>query len=91
MTLNPQEMDMPGKKFFPEQAIAKLRQIEVLTGQAVRAAGISEQGYYRWHKENGGLRLAGADGYPDIVHRNRAVLGKTATTRASTASPGMRV
>ena len=53
MTLNTQEMDMPRKTFTPEQIIAKLRQIEVLTGQgqpvaqAVRAAGISEQSYYR--------------------------------------------
>ena len=47
MTLNPQEMDMPRKKFTPEQIITKLRLIEVLTGQghsvahAVREAGIS--------------------------------------------------
>jgi putative transposase len=63
MTLNTQEIEMPRKTFSPEQIIAKLRQIEVLTGQgqpvaqAVRAAGISEQSYYRWRKEYGGLRL----------------------------------
>ena len=63
MTLNTQEVEMPRKTFSPEQIIAKLRQIEVLTGQgqsvaeAVRMAGISEQSYYRWRKEYGGLRL----------------------------------
>ena len=54
---------MPRKTFTPEQIIAKLRQIEVLIGQgqavaqAVRVTGISEQSYYRWRKEYGGLRL----------------------------------
>ena len=44
---------MPRKSFTPEQIIAKLRQVEVLIGQgqsvaeASRAAGISEQSYYR--------------------------------------------
>ena len=52
---------MPRKTFSPEQIIAKLRQIEVLTGQgqpvaqAVRTAGISEQSYCRWRKEDGCL------------------------------------
>ena len=54
---------MPRKSFTPEQIIAKLRQIEVLTGQgqpvaqAVRHAGISEQSYYRWRSEYGGMKL----------------------------------
>ena len=54
---------MPRKTFTPEQIIAKLRQIEVLitqgkaVGIACKDAGISEQTYYRWRKEYGGLRL----------------------------------
>ena len=54
---------MPRKSFTPEQIIAKLRQIEVLIsqGQSVavgcRAAGISEQSYYRWRKEYGSLSV----------------------------------
>ena len=54
---------MPRKSFSPEKIVAKLRQIEVLlsrghsVAQASREAGISEQSYYRWRKEYGGLRL----------------------------------
>ena len=57
---------MPRKRFTPEQIVTKLRQIEVLVGQgkavalACKEAGISEQSYYRWRKEYGGLRLSQA-------------------------------
>jgi len=68
---------MPRKTFSPEQIIAKLRQIEVLTGQgqsvaeAARAAGISEQSYYRWRKEYGGLRLEQAKRLKDLEKENQ--------------------
>ncbi len=54
---------MPRKKHSPERIAAILRQIEIasanhkLTGQACREAGITEQTYYRWRKEYGGLKL----------------------------------
>ena len=54
---------MPAKKFKPEQIVTLLRQIEVevangkATPQACRDAGITEQTYYRWRKEYGGLKL----------------------------------
>jgi transposase-like protein len=54
---------MPSKKYKPEQMVSLLRQIEVAvangksTPQGCRDAGISEQSYYRWRKEYGGLRL----------------------------------
>ena len=54
---------MAGKRSTPEQIVAKLRQVEVLTGQgkpvaeAVRAIGVSEPTYYRWRAEYGGLKL----------------------------------
>jgi Transposase len=47
----------------PEQIVTLLRQIEVTTSQgksvsiACREAGISDQSYYRWRKEYGGLDL----------------------------------
>jgi putative transposase len=47
----------------PEEIVAKLRQVEVLTGQgkpvseAVRAIGVTEPTYYRWRAEFGGLKL----------------------------------
>ena len=55
--------DMSGKRSTPEQIVAKLRQVEVLTAQgkpvaeAVRAIGVSEPTYYRWRAECGGLKL----------------------------------
>jgi transposase-like protein len=54
---------MPTKRFKPEQIMALLRQVEVViangrtTPQACREAGISEQTFYRWRKEYGGLKL----------------------------------
>ncbi len=54
---------MAGKRNTPEQIVAKLRQVEVLTAQgkpvaeAVRAIGVTEPTYYRWRSEYGGLKL----------------------------------
>jgi len=50
-------------RFTPEQIIGKLREAEVLLGQgtsigeAIRKLGVSEQTYYRWRKEYGGMRV----------------------------------
>ena len=47
----------------PEEVVAKLRQVEVLAAQgkavaeAVRSIGVTEQTYYRWRAEFGGLKL----------------------------------
>jgi transposase-like protein len=52
---------MARKYFTMEQIISKLREAEVLISQgktaaeASRAIGISEQSYYRWRKEYGGV------------------------------------
>ncbi len=54
---------MGQKHHKPEEIVAKLRQLEVLTGQgkpvadAVRAIGVTEATYYRWRSEYGGLKL----------------------------------
>ena len=54
---------MPKKRFSAEQIVTVLRQIEVLMSQgkaapvACREAGISQQSYYRWRKNYGGLEL----------------------------------
>ena len=54
---------MPRKRFSPEQIVTLLRQIEVATAQGksisigCREAGISDQSYFRWRKEYGGLDL----------------------------------
>ena len=54
---------MSRRRFSTEQIIPKLRQAEVELGRGLRPPqvckklGISEQTYYRWRKEYGGLRL----------------------------------
>ena len=54
---------MSKNHFSTEQIIVKLREIEVMTGhgetvtKSCRQAGITEQTYYRWRKEYGGLKL----------------------------------
>ncbi len=54
---------MAKRTFTPDQIISKLREAEVLlsqgatTGEASRKIEITEQTYYRWHKEYGGLRI----------------------------------
>ncbi|MEH6751082.1 MAG: IS3 family transposase [Paracoccaceae bacterium] len=52
---------MAGKRGKPEEIVLKLRQVEVLQGQgisiadAVRQIGVTQQTYYRWRKEYGGM------------------------------------
>ena len=52
---------MANKRPKPEEIIIKLRQVEVLIGQgktridAIRLIGVSEQTYYRWRKQYGGM------------------------------------
>ena len=54
---------MARKRFTAEQIISKLREAEVLLaqgqkmGQVCKRIGVTEQTYYRWRKEYGGLRL----------------------------------
>jgi len=54
---------MGQKHHKPGEIVAKLRQLEVLSGQgkpeadAVRAIGVTEATYYRWRAEHGGLKL----------------------------------
>jgi putative transposase len=71
---------MAGKRCTPEQTVAKLRQVEVLTAQgkpvaeAVRAIGVTEPTYYRWRSEYGGLKL-------DQVKRLKALERENARLR----------
>jgi len=54
---------MNGKRHTPEQIIHKLRQAEVELSkgstipQAAKKIGVTEQTFYRWRNEYGGLRL----------------------------------
>ena len=66
-----------GKRAKPEEIIAKLREVEVrlsqgeTTGQAVRAIGVTEQTYYRWRREYGGLQVGQAKRMKDMEAENR--------------------
>ena len=52
---------MPKRRLGADQIVTKLRQIEVLQAQgknlavACKEVGTTEQSYYRWRKEYGGL------------------------------------
>ena len=67
---------MARKKHSPEQIVAILRQIEVAianhkpTPQACREAGITEQSYYRWRREYGGLKLDQARRLKELEKEN---------------------
>ena len=64
------------KRFSSEQIIAKLRQIEVQLAQgksialACKDACISEQSYYRWRKEYGGLQIEQVRRLKDLEREN---------------------
>jgi transposase-like protein len=52
---------MANKRHKPEEIVSKLRQVEVLVGQgkaridAIREVRITEQTFYRWRKQYGGM------------------------------------
>ena len=54
---------MGRKRHKPEEIVAKLRQVEVLSSQgqsmaeAIRSIGVTEVTYYRWRSEYGGLKV----------------------------------
>ncbi len=53
---------MARKRHTPEEIVAKLRQVDVLSAQCrpiadtIRAIGVTEVTYYRWLNEYGGLK-----------------------------------
>ena len=67
---------MPTKRYSTEQIVSKLRQAEVELGRGLRVPqmctklGISEQTYYRWRKEYGGLRLDQAKRLKELEREN---------------------
>lgn len=67
---------MPRKSFTIEQIISKLREAEVLlaqgqtAGEICRSFNISEQTYYRWRKEYGGIRTDQVRRLKDLEKEN---------------------
>ena len=66
---------MPMKRYKPEQVVTLLRQIEEIangktTPQACKEAEITQQTYYRWRKEFGGLKLDQAKRMKELEREN---------------------
>jgi len=67
---------MPRKRFTPEQIIQNLREAEVLLAQGQTIAqvckkiGITDQTYYRWRKEYGGLQINQAKRLKELEKEN---------------------
>ena len=67
---------MPRKRFTVEQIINHLREADVLlaqgetVGSVCRRIGVSEQSYYRWRKEYGGLKVVQARRFKDLEQEN---------------------
>ena len=67
---------MPMKRYKPELIVTLLRQVEVeiasgkTTPQACRDAEITQQSYYRWRKEFGGLKLDQAKRMKELEREN---------------------
>ena len=67
---------MPRKGFTPEQIINRLRTAEVelsqgkTVAQVCKKIGITEQTYYRWRKEYGGMRTEQVKRLKDLEKEN---------------------
>jgi len=67
---------MGSKRHTPEQIINKLRQAEVelangaTVPQACRKIGVTDQTYYRWRSEYGGMRLDQAKRLKELEREN---------------------
>ena len=67
---------MVRKTLTAEQIINKLREAEILLsqgatiGEASKKIGVTEQTYYRWRKEYGGMRVEQARRLKDLEKEN---------------------
>jgi len=67
---------MAKKTNTPEQIINKLREAEIhlsqgiTTGEASRKIGVTEQTYYRWRREYGGMRIEQAKKLKSLEKEN---------------------
>ena len=67
---------MSRKRFSPEKIIGMLREAEIALAQGMtvglvcRELSISEQTYYRWRKQYGGLKISQAKRMKDIKREN---------------------
>jgi transposase-like protein len=67
---------MGRKRFTPEQIIGMLREAEVRLSQdenvkgICRSLGITEQTYYRWRKDYGGMKVSQAKRFKELEREN---------------------
>ena len=67
---------MRRKRYSPEKIIGMLREAEVALAQGLtvghicRKLSISEQSYYRWRKQYGGLKISQVKRIKDIEREN---------------------
>lgn len=67
---------MPRKRYSPEQIIGMLREAEVRlaqgqkVGEICRVLAVSEQSYYRWRREYGGMEVSQAQRLKDLEREN---------------------
>ncbi len=67
---------MPRKRFSVEQIMNHLREADVFlsqdrtVGEVCRHIGVSEQSYYRWRKDYGGLKMDQARRLKDLEREN---------------------
>jgi putative transposase len=67
---------MAKKRYTPEKIISMLREAEVQLAQGLkvkhicRGLGISEQTYYRWRKQYGGMKVSHARRLKDLEREN---------------------
>ena len=65
-----------GKRYSAEQIIKILREVEIYSAQgqtiaqAARSCSISEQTYYRWRREYGGLQIDQAKRFKSMEKEN---------------------
>ena len=68
---------MAKKRYTPEQIIQHLREAEILLAQGqtvrdvARRLAISEQTYYRWRKEYGGMDVSQAHRLKELERENQ--------------------
>jgi transposase-like protein len=69
-------MDMGRKHYKAEQIIKRLREAEILlgkgesVGRACKSIGVSEQTYYRWRREYGGMQVEQAKRLKELDKEN---------------------
>ena len=67
---------MKKKRYGSEQIIGKLREVEIMQskgttiGEACKKIGVTEQTYYRWRKQYGGMKVEQAKRLKELEKEN---------------------